>query len=61
MSFAHDLIRLKRCIFIAVNVGEGTVRSVGDKLALHDLLWDQESVRGACKWDIESESVLQKL
>jgi hypothetical protein len=60
MSFVHVHIRLKRCTFIAVNVGEGTVRSVGDK-SLHDLLWDQESVRGACKWDIESKNVLQKL
>jgi hypothetical protein len=60
MSFMHVLIRLKRCIFLAVNVEEGTVRSVGDK-SLHDLSWDQESVRGACKWNIEAENVLQKL
>jgi hypothetical protein len=60
MSFMHVFVRRKRCAFIAVNVGEGTVRSVEDKL-LHDLLWDQESVRGACKWDIELESVLQNL
>jgi hypothetical protein len=57
MNFVHVLIRLKQCTFIAVNVGEGTVRSVGDK-SLHGLLWDQESVRGACKWDIELENVL---
>jgi hypothetical protein len=60
MSFVHVLIRLKRCTFIAVNVEEGTVRFVRDK-SLHDLLWDQEFVRGVCKWDIETESVLQKL
>jgi hypothetical protein len=60
MSFVHVLIWLKRCTFIAVDVGEGTVRSVRDK-SLHDLLWDQESIRDVCKWDIESENVLQKL
>jgi hypothetical protein len=37
MSFVHVLIRLKRLSFIAVNVGEGTVRSVEDK-SIHDLL-----------------------